>query len=122
MVNPFVKYMGLEFFGTLEHTSGKANTETSNRKATQYAGELVYRFGKNENAYFGGRYNVVNSEEISGDDINISRFQLGAGWFLTKNILAKVEYVNQQYKDYPNTSIFNDGEFKGLMLEAAISF
>ena len=122
MINPFVKYMGLEFFGTLEHTSGRADTETSDRKATQYAGELVYRFGKNENAYLGGRYNVVNSEEISGDEIDISRFQLGAGWFLTKNILAKVEYVNQQYKDYPTTSIFNDGEFKGLMMEAVISF
>ncbi|SHI63245.1 hypothetical protein SAMN04487911_10419 [Arenibacter nanhaiticus] len=122
MINPFVKYGGLEFFGTLEHTTGKANTETSKRKATQYAGEVIYRFGKNENAYLGGRYNVVDAEDISGDDINISRFQLGAGWFLTKNILTKIEYVNQQYKDFPTTSILNEGEFKGLMVEAAISF
>ena len=63
-----------------------------------------------------------DSEEISGDYINISRFKLEADWIMTKNILAKVEYVNQQYKDYPTTSIFNDGEFKGLMLEAVISF
>ncbi|MCM4166611.1 hypothetical protein KCTC52924_03552 [Arenibacter antarcticus] len=122
MINPFVKYRGLEFFGTFEHTSGKAATETSNRTATQYAGELIYRFGQDENLFLGGRYNVVNSEEMSGDDIDISRFQLGAGWFMTKNILAKVEYVNQQYKDFPTTSILNDGEFKGLMLEAVISF
>lgn len=122
MLNPFLKYRGLEFFGTFEHTSGKANTETSDRTATQYAGELVYRFGKNENAYLGARYNTVYSEDISGEDINISRAQIGAGWFLTKNILAKVEYVNQQYKDYADTSIFDDGEFKGLMFEAVISF
>ncbi|MDX1363526.1 hypothetical protein [Arenibacter latericius] len=122
MINPFVKYRGLEFFGTYEHTSGKANTETSKRTATQYAGELVYRFGHDENFFLGGRYNKVNGEEMSGDDIEISRFQLGAGWFMTKNILAKVEYVNQQYNDYPTTSILNDGEFKGLMLEAVISF
>lgn len=122
MINPFIKYRGLEFFGTLERTSGKASTETSERKASQYAGELLYRFGKNENAYLGGRYNMVDAELMGGDDINISRFQLGAGWFMTKNILAKLEYVNQQYKDYPTTSIFNDGEFKGLMVEAIISF
>ncbi|WP_086478447.1 MULTISPECIES: hypothetical protein [Arenibacter] len=122
MINPFVKYKGLEFFGTFEHTSGKANTELTNRTATQYAGELIYRFGKDENLYLGGRYNVVNAEEISGDEIDISRFQLGAGWFMTKNILAKLEYVNHQYSDFPTTSIFNDGEFKGLMVEAVISF
>lgn len=122
MINPFVKYRGLEFFGTFEHTSGKADTETTNRTATQYAGELIFRFGKDENLYLGGRYNMVNSEEITGDEIDISRFQLGAGWFMTKNILAKLEYVNQQYKDFPTTSILNDGEFKGLMLEAVISF
>lgn len=122
MVNPFVKYRGLEFFGTIEHTNGKAKTETDTRTANQYAGELVYRFGQNENFFLGGRYNMVNAEEISGDKIDITRFQLGAGWFLTKNILAKVEYVNQQYKDFPTASILNDGEFKGLMLEAAISF
>ncbi|MCM4173281.1 hypothetical protein DHD32_17540 [Arenibacter sp. TNZ] len=122
MINPFVKYRGLEFFGTFEHTSGKADIETSNRTATQYAGELIYRFGKDENLYLGGRYNMVNAEESTGDDIDISRFQLGAGWFMTKNILAKVEYVNQQYDDFPTTSILNDGEFKGLMLEAVISF
>ncbi|MCM4169094.1 hypothetical protein KCTC52924_00140 [Arenibacter antarcticus] len=122
MINPFVKYRGLEFFGTFEHTSGKANTETSNRTATQYAGELIYRFGQDENLFLGGRYNVVNSEEMSGDEIDISRFQLGAGWFMTKNILAKLEYVNQQYNDFPTASILNEGEFKGLMLEAVISF
>jgi hypothetical protein len=41
---------------------------------------------------------------------------------MTKNILAKVEYVNQDYSDYPVGDIHAGGKFNGIMLEAAISF
>lgn len=122
MFNPFLKYKGLEFFGTIENAKGKALTETSDRTAKQFAGELIYRFGASENFYIGARYNKVDSEEASGDDIEITRTQLGAGWFMTKNILMKLEYVNQKYDGYSSTSIFDGGKFKGLMAEAAISF
>jgi len=122
MINPFVKYKGLEFFGTVEIASGKSLAEEDERSANQYAGELVYRFGKNENLYLAGRYNMVDAELATGEDAEISRFQLGAGWFMTKNILAKVEYVNQKYEGYNTGSIFNDGKFDGLMVEAVISF
>lgn len=121
--NPFVKYKGLEFFGTAEFSSGRAAAETENRKVTQLAGELIYRFGGNENFYVGGRYNTVNAELMGiENDVTINRYQFSAGWFLTNNILAKVEYMNQQYKDYPVGSILEGGEFKGFMVEATISF
>ncbi|WP_308991162.1 hypothetical protein QLS71_002220 [Mariniflexile litorale] len=122
MINPFLKYDGLEVFGTVELTSGRALTETDRRKATQYAGEIIYRFGDAEKVYIGGRYNTVSAELASGDDISVDRFQLGAGWFMTKNILLKAEYVNQKYNDYPTGDLLEDGKFNGLMLEAAISF
>ncbi|WP_127136854.1 hypothetical protein [Flagellimonas oceanensis] len=122
MINPFVKYKGLEFFGTFETASGKSDSETSDRNATQLAGELIYRFGGSENFYLATRYNTVTSDDPSGSEVTIDRFQLGGGVFLTKNILAKIEYVNQQYDGYDTTSIFHDGEFKGLLLEAVISF
>lgn len=122
MINPFVKYGGLEFFGTIESAKGKANAEPSDRTANQFAGELIYRFGSNENFYFGTRYNKVDSEEANGDNIEISRFQLSAGWFMTNNILLKVEYVTQKHDGYNTSSIFNDGKFNGLMAEAVISF
>lgn len=122
MVNPFVKYGGLEFFGTLEITKGKANNEAEKRTANQYAGELIYRFGGKEQFYLGGRYNLVDAEEANGDDIEITRTQLSAGYFMTKNILAKIEYVNQKYDGFNPQSILNDGKFSGLMFEAAISF
>lgn len=121
MFNPFVKYKGLEFFGTIENSKGNA-LGAEERTANQFAGELIYRFGASENFYIGGRYNKVDSEEASGDDIEITRTQLGAGWFMTKNILMKLEYVNQKYDGYAVGSQYEDGKFKGLMLEAAISF
>lgn len=122
MINPFVKYKGLEFFGTFETANGKADAEADKRNATQLAGELVYRFGNSENFYLAGRYNTVDAETAAGEDITIDRVQLGFGAFLTKNILAKFEYVNQTYDGYSDTSIFNEGKFNGVLLEAVISF
>ncbi len=122
MINPFVKYGGLEFFGTVEFASGKSLTETDRRNVDQYSGEVIYRFGENEKVYIGGRYNTVNAELNTGDDINIDRFQLAAGWFMTKNVLLKAEYVNQNYNDYPTGDVLEDGKFNGLIAEAIISF
>lgn len=123
MFNPFVKYKGLEFFGTAEFSSGRTAAEAEKRNATQLSGELLYRFGANEDFYLGGRYTNVSAEMNGYDqDISVNRFQAAAGWFLTNNILAKLEYVNQQYNDYPTGSILEGGQFDGFMVEAVISF
>ncbi len=122
MVNPFVKYKGFEFFGMFETVSGKTNAETSTRNFTQLGSELLYRFGKTENFYIGGRYNKVSGELVNGDDIDVSRYNLGAGWFMTKNILAKLEYVNQKYDGYAQSNILHDGKFSGVVFEAVIGF
>ena len=45
MINPFLKYQGLEFFGTIESAKGN-RTGLDQRTANQFAGELIYRFGK----------------------------------------------------------------------------
>ncbi|MFO7744966.1 MAG: hypothetical protein R6V36_06260 [Psychroflexus sp.] len=123
MVNPFVKYKGLEFFGLYENASGKGfGPNPPSRTYNHYAADLLYRFGANEDFYIGGRYSYIDGEHSSGQDISVDRLQLGAGWFMTKNILAKVEYVNQSYSDFDAASILADGQFDGLMLEAVISF
>ncbi|SFW21298.1 hypothetical protein SAMN02927921_00594 [Sinomicrobium oceani] len=123
MINPFVKYNGLEFFGMYERSSGKAAGEADTRVWNQYGAELLYRFGNTENFYIGGRYNLASGEEaLTNNDVDITRFQLGGGWFMTKNILAKLEYVNQKYDGFDSGSILNDGKFDGLMVEAVISF
>ncbi len=122
MINPFVKVGGLEFFGIIETTSGKDKGDSDTRSYNQFSGELLYRFGKYEDFHIGGRYNTVSGELSSGEDIDVNRFQLAAGWFMTKNILMKLEYVNQEYKGYPTDDIHHGGSFDGLMVEAAISF
>ena len=120
MFNPFIKYKGVEFFGTIENAKGN-RAGLNERTAKQFAGEIIYRFGNDEDFYLGGRYNKVDSEEESGENIEISRFQLGAGWFLTKNILLKAEYVSQKYDGY-TSGAFENGKFDGFMLETVISF
>lgn len=120
MINPFIKFQGLEIFGVFENISGKRNTETDTRSFQQYGAEVIYRFGETENVYLGGRYNLVTGELASGDDVEISRINIGGGWFLTNNVLAKVEYVSQDYTDFPGQ--LADNAFNGLMIEAVISF
>src|SRR5690554_6396758 len=41
MINPFVKYQGLEFYGVFENSSGKAVAEPDRRTFNQYGAELL---------------------------------------------------------------------------------
>lgn len=115
MINTFIKYKRLEFFGLYENANGKT-TADADFDFDQLAFEGLFRFGGLDQFYGGLRYNHVDND----DDMSVDRFQVAGGWFLTKNVLAKLEYVNQQYKDF---AIYGgDAEFKGIVFEAAISF
>jgi hypothetical protein len=127
-INPFIKFGGLEFFGVFERAMGgneitqpQAGTEGA---FTQLAGELLYRFGADENFYVGGRYNVVTGTQLEDapTDLEITRLNLGGGWFLSNNILTKLEYVKQDYNGDAWTGRFAGAGFKGVVVEAVISF
>lgn len=123
MINPFIRYKGFEFFGIYENASGRGfGPNPPSRTYNHFAADVLYRFGKGEDFYVGGRYSYVDGEDVSGMDITVDRLQIGGGWFLTKNVLAKLEYVTQTYSDFPVGNIFEGGEFDGFMLEAVISF
>ena len=125
MINPFIKYKGLELFGTYETTTGGLYTETTDRSWNQLAVEGIFRFLPNEQAYIGARYNTVTGRPSGAaytKDVTINRFAIAAGWFPTKNLLLKVENVNQEYLDFPTSDIRNAGKFKGFMVEAVIGF
>jgi hypothetical protein len=124
MINPFIKYKGFEFFGTYEVSKGRLITEKNMRTATQYAVDLIYRFPREkENFWIGSRYNSVTATlPFIENNITIDRIVGSAGWFITKNIMMKVEYVNQEYKDFEKTDIRSGGEFNGFMVEAAVGF
>ncbi|MFL5607850.1 MAG: hypothetical protein ACJ8AD_15470 [Gemmatimonadaceae bacterium] len=122
VVNPFVQYHGAELFGDVETMTGAASTELSRRTLRQVAGEGLYRFARNK-LYAGARYNVVNGQ-LAGiaNDISVRRTQIGGGWFVTPNVLSKIEFVQQRYLDFPVTDIRSGGKFQGFMIEGAVAF
>jgi hypothetical protein len=123
MINPFVKFKGLELFGTYEMASGRKITERETRNVTQCAVDLIYRFPKGkENFWIGGRYNTVSASPINQSDITINRAAGSIGWFITDNIAMKAEYVNQTYLNFAPMDIRSGGKFSGFMLEATVGF
>ncbi len=123
MINPFVKYQGVELFGSYEIANGKAITETEDRKTTQLAFEGVFRFLSNEQAFIGARYNTVTSR-LSGytTDVDITRLTFAGGWFPTKNLLLKGEYVTQDFEGFKGNDIRNEGKFSGVVIQAVVGF
>ena len=120
-INPFVKFQGLEFFGVFEVASNGADAGGS---FTQLGAEALYRLGAEENFFIGGRYNAVSGEFADNTPTyDVNRINLGAGWFLTDNVLTKLEYVMQTYGgDLTTGGPLQDAEFKGVVLEAVIAF
>ena len=133
-LNAFMKFQGLELFATYENARGRSKTETGTRGAEQMAIDGVYRFGATENFFIGAKYNVVTAELANiaavgtipaityNSDVKVDRIAFAAGWFMTKNILLKGEYVTQKYKDFPTTDYRNAGKFKGYVIQAVVGF
>lgn len=140
MGNLFVKFHGLESFTTVEQISGRSATEvTGDRNAKQFVTDLIFRFGKNECLYIAGRFNKAISEvntvvavpvgspvgtkkTIATSEVAITRVAGSIGWFITKNVLAKVEYVGQDYSGFTKSDIRNHAWFEGISAQAVIGF
>jgi hypothetical protein len=123
MLNQFIKYRGAEFFGQQEWARGmNATGETAKRKISQKVYEGLYRLGSRDQYYFGGRYIAFTGNLVAAStaEQNISRYQIGGGWFVTKNLLAKGEWVNQDYSGF--TDIRQGALFKGFMFSGAVNF
>ncbi len=120
--NPFMKYRGFEFFGLFETTNN--GDDTVGGGFTQLGFEGLYRFGSMEQWYLGGRYNSVSGEASDAAATrDINRLNIGGGWFMTNNVLVKLEYMSQEYSGGGFAgSRLQDGEFSGIVLEAVIGF
>jgi hypothetical protein len=122
VINPFVKIGGAEFFGNLETMTGAAAGEPTRRTLRQLVGEGLYRFADNK-LYVGGRANAVHGElQGIANDISVKRYQLGGGWFVTPNVLSKIEFVRQTYEAFPTSDIRSGGKFEGFMIEGVVAF
>lgn len=145
MGNLYAWIYGFELFGTYEVANGNTGFEVTSptgvvtpvRKYsfTHMNVQGLYYFGGQKQFYVGGRYGIVtrNATDAVGtvpamDKMSTNRIQAAAGWKITPNIIAKVEYVIQDYKNFnkDKTGYANYGPgaagFKGLMVEAGISF
>lgn len=121
-INPFLKFKGLEFFGAYEVV--KDGNSDNGGSFTQTAAELLYRFGGNEQLYVGARLNGVNGNATDGaEDSKISRQNFAFGWFISDNIVLKLEYVTEKRTGNGWAGSFLEGaKFDGIMIEAGISF
>lgn len=112
MANIFAQFHGLEVFGIYENMKGVRGGNDQN--FTQTALQAIYRLGS---FYVGTRLNKVDNNDGS----TVSRTNIGGGWYMTDNVIVKLDHVTQKY-DGPAHGSIDGGKFNGLVLEAAISF
>ena len=102
---------------------------TPEEKWTYYAGDVVYRI--NPSLYAAARYSNAAASTLNGapTDGKVNRIQVGGGLWLSKNLLVKVEYVNQKYSGFAEGQIVNNGiqawrdpQFSGVISEVSFSF
>ncbi|VBB47491.1 conserved exported hypothetical protein [uncultured Paludibacter sp.] len=132
MGNLFLKFkpvnmLAVETFTTVEKASGRSTKEADSRNANQFAQDVILRLGANENFFVGVRYNTLSADVAKTGTVDaytakINRTAISAGWYMTKNIMAKIEYVNQKYDGFPSGNIYDKGKFNGLSAQAAIAF
>ena len=121
--NFFAKCKDTEFYAMYELVDG-ADVYDKSMKMNHYAVDLVQRF-YNDKFWLAGRYEnaVVKYADAFNDfgDAELTQWQVGAGWFLSKNAVAKLEYIDQKRENF---SIYKDGSanFKGFMVNASLSF
>ena len=120
-INPYIELGNLELFGVIEWASGKAAAAEERREISQLAGDVVYRLF-NDQLYVGARYNRVTGDFFNQTDLTVTRRALSAGWFLTRNLLTKAEFVQQDYGGFADTDIRNGGQFRGIAIEGVIAF
>jgi hypothetical protein len=117
-----VKYKGFEFFGQQEWARGQNYTGDIRRKISQQVVEGLYRLGEREQYYVGGRYNNFAGQTMVNSTAKqyVSRYQVGGGWFVTRNLLAKGEWVTQDYSGFQD--LRKGASFKGFMFSGAVAF
>lgn len=102
---------------------------TPKEKWSYYAGDVVYRI--TPAIYAAARYSNASTSQLAGADSNgtVDRIQVGGGLWLTKNLLVKMEYVNQKYSGFAEGQVVNNGiqawrnpSFNGVISEVSFSF
>ncbi len=122
--NLFARYNDTEFYAMYEFADGE-NGKGVDMEMAHYSLELVQRFGANDKFYAAGRYEnaIVKHADATNDlgDAEMTQWQLGLGWFLSKNAVAKLEYIDHE-REKNSAFVGGNAEFKGYMISTALSF
>lgn len=118
MTNLFIKHGDTEFFGLLEYADG-ANQSDEDFEMLHYSAEVVQRFA-GDKFWAAARYeNAVVERDGDSLDDELTQYQIGLGWFLSKNAVMKAEYISQERE---NMDAYPGAKFDGFMISAALSF
>lgn len=94
-----------------------------------YAGDVVYKI--TPALYAAARYSGATTDMLNGreTDGKVNRIQIGGGFWLSRNMLMKLEYVTQKYSGFREGDMVNNGiqawrdpEFHGLVAEVSFAF
>jgi len=94
-----------------------------------YAADVVYKV--TPALYAAGRYSAATTDMLTGreTDGKVNRIQVGGGFWLTRNMLMKLEYVTQKYSGFRQGDVVNNGiqawrdpEFNGFVAEVSFAF
>ena len=123
----------LELYGHYGVTQDKdingSAAGTPEEKWRYVAGDVVYRI--TPALYAAARYSNASTSMLAGAASNgtVDRYQIGGGLWLSKNLLVKMEYVNQQYDGFAVGQVVNNGiqawknpSFSGVISEVSFSF
>jgi len=123
--------------GWVQDSDTNGNLAGSPRQSwLYYAGEGLYRL--TPRLYAAARYSGASAQRLvsaasSSRDVNsgglVHRLQLGGGYWLTKTVLTKLEYVYQLYNGFQasgsqvsGVDAWLDPNFRGVIAEASFSF
>ncbi len=102
---------------------------TPEEKWSYYAADVKYEI--TPALYAAVRYSGADVSQLGGaaSDGNVKRIQAGGGFWLSKNLLMKVEYVQQKYSGFSEGQIVNnniaawrDPSFSGVISEVSFRF
>ncbi|HEX8170447.1 MAG TPA: hypothetical protein VF824_07905 [Thermoanaerobaculia bacterium] len=108
--------------------NGTANG-TPEETWSYFAADAKYEF--TPTVYGAVRYSGAIADKIAGIDSEgkVNRLQVGGGLWLTRNVLLKMEYVQQKYRGFASGVMVNNGiqawrnpEFSGVISEVSFSF
>lgn len=102
---------------------------TPEEKWNYYAADVKYEL--TPALYAAARYSAATTSMLAGNasDGQVNRLQVGGGFWVTKNLLMKLEYVQQKYSGFAAGQMVNNGiqawrdpQFSGVISEVSFTF